>query len=141
MTTRAEFIAEARSWIDTPYHHQARVKGAGVDCVGLPLETARHFGLTDFSTEAYSTYPDGESLLALCRTHLSPIPKLAIAPGDVVLIRFQRNPHHLALVGDYLYGGLSLIHADSTLGRVVEHRLDEVWRRLIVAAFAVPGLY
>jgi len=59
----------------------------------------------------------------------------------VVLIRFQRNPHHLALVGDYLYGGLSLIHADSTLGRVVEHRLDEVWRRLIVAAFAVPGLY
>jgi len=29
---RAAVVAEARRWIGTPYHHQADVLGAGVDC-------------------------------------------------------------------------------------------------------------
>jgi cell wall-associated NlpC family hydrolase len=29
---RATVVAEARSWIRTPYHNCADVKGAGVDC-------------------------------------------------------------------------------------------------------------
>jgi len=29
---RDKIIAEAKSWIRTPYHHEAGVKGAGVDC-------------------------------------------------------------------------------------------------------------
>ena len=28
-------IAEARSWIGTPYRHQASLKGVGCDCLGL----------------------------------------------------------------------------------------------------------
>jgi NlpC/P60 family putative phage cell wall peptidase len=28
-------VAKAREWIGTPYHHQASVKGAGCDCLGL----------------------------------------------------------------------------------------------------------
>jgi NlpC/P60 family putative phage cell wall peptidase len=28
-------VAEARSWIGTPYHHQASLKGVGCDCIGL----------------------------------------------------------------------------------------------------------
>lgn len=27
--------AEARSWLGTPYHHHARVKGVGVDCAQI----------------------------------------------------------------------------------------------------------
>lgn len=29
---RAAVVAEARTWLGTPYHHEACVKGAGVDC-------------------------------------------------------------------------------------------------------------
>ena len=28
-------VAAARGWIGTPYQHQASVKGAGSDCLGL----------------------------------------------------------------------------------------------------------
>ena len=28
-------VAEARSWIGTPYQHQASLKGVGCDCLGL----------------------------------------------------------------------------------------------------------
>lgn len=35
MVTRAEVVSEARSWIDTPYHKNGRVKGAGCDCATL----------------------------------------------------------------------------------------------------------
>ena len=33
--SRAEIVAEARSWIGTPYRHQASLRGAGADCLGL----------------------------------------------------------------------------------------------------------
>jgi len=33
--TRAAVVAEARSWIGTPYRHQASCKGVGCDCLGL----------------------------------------------------------------------------------------------------------
>ena len=32
----ARVVAEARSWIGTPYVHQAARKGAGTDCLGAP---------------------------------------------------------------------------------------------------------
>ncbi len=34
-TTPDEIIAEARTWIDTPFRHAAEVKGAGADCAHL----------------------------------------------------------------------------------------------------------
>lgn len=35
MVTREAVIAAARSWLGTPYHHQASRKGVGCDCLGL----------------------------------------------------------------------------------------------------------
>ena len=32
---RSEALAEARTWLATPYRHQASVKGWGCDCLGL----------------------------------------------------------------------------------------------------------
>lgn len=32
---RAAIVAAARGWIGTPYRHQASLKGAGADCLGL----------------------------------------------------------------------------------------------------------
>ena len=33
--TRQEVVREAREWLGTPFHHQAREKGVGTDCGGL----------------------------------------------------------------------------------------------------------
>ena len=36
-TTRTDVVAAAREWLGTPFHHQARLRGVGVDCVGLVI--------------------------------------------------------------------------------------------------------
>ena len=33
--TRDDVVAVARTWLGTPYHHQASLKGVGTDCLGL----------------------------------------------------------------------------------------------------------
>ena len=32
---RQDIIAEAQSWLGTPYRHQASLEGVGADCLGL----------------------------------------------------------------------------------------------------------
>jgi len=42
---RAKIIEEAKTWLGTPWHHEARVKGAGVDCGMLILAVYEKLGL------------------------------------------------------------------------------------------------
>ncbi|MDO6044547.1 hypothetical protein Q4P48_08410 [Neisseria gonorrhoeae] len=42
---RARIVEEARSWLGTPYHHHAMVKGAGVDCAMLLVAVYGAVGL------------------------------------------------------------------------------------------------
>ena len=72
------------------------------------------------------------------------IDKGAVAPGDVIVIRFDADPQHLSIVADYAHGGLSMIHAldrpGHERGKVLEHRLPPHYVRRIVAAYALPGV-
>ncbi len=43
--TREDVLIEAQDWLGTPYHHAARVKGAGVDCLMLLLEVYGRAGV------------------------------------------------------------------------------------------------
>ena len=43
---REAVVTEAASWIGTPFHHAARVKGAGVDCLMLLAEVYERAGVT-----------------------------------------------------------------------------------------------
>ena len=142
MTTRADVVAAARAWTDTPFHHQARLKGVGVDCVGLVIGVARELGLIapDFDVTAYPRVPDGTCLMALAATHMTPIDRAAMQPGDVVVVSFDRDPQHLGILGDYRHGGFSIIHAAGLTGRVIETRLMFTEQMKFVAAFALPGI-
>jgi len=42
---RKSIVEEAKQWLGTPWHHEARVKGAGVDCGMLILEIYERIGL------------------------------------------------------------------------------------------------
>ncbi len=41
--TPDDVIAEARTWLGTPWHHQASVKGVGCDCIGFVRGVAEKF--------------------------------------------------------------------------------------------------
>lgn len=45
MTQREAVVVAARSWLGTPYHHHARVKGKGVDCGMLIIAAFYEAGL------------------------------------------------------------------------------------------------
>ena len=143
--TRAAVVAEARSWLGTPWQHQARAKGVGVDCGGLVIGIARALGLVPEAMDigGYARQPDGESLLAHCDAWMQRL-QGAPQPGDVLVMRFDTRPQHVAVVADYAHGGLSIVHAldhaDRRRARVVEHRLDAAARARIVAAYALPGV-
>ena len=51
MATGLDVVRMARTWLGTPYHHQGRVKGAGVDCGGLVIGVAR-FLMIGFGAES-----------------------------------------------------------------------------------------
>ena len=48
MVSRIKAVREARTWLDTPFHHQASVKGAGCDCIGLIKGVGVTLGLVDY---------------------------------------------------------------------------------------------
>lgn len=143
MTTRADVVAQARLWIGTPFHHQARLRGVGADCDGIVIGVSRDLGLVapDFDVPPYSRTPDGVSLMAHCTEHMRKLSSdEAMQPGHVVVVDFASHPHHMGIVADYRNGGLSMIHASSRSGRVEEVRLMFHDRMRFVAAFALPGV-
>lgn len=143
MTPRADVVACARTWIETPYQHQARLKGVGVDCAGLIIGVARELGIVtaDFDVQGYARQPDGSSLLQWCEQSMFRIERPAMQPGDVVVVAFDAAPGHMGIVGDYLHGGLSIIHAlGITAKRVIETRLMISPAMRFVRAYRMPGV-
>lgn len=135
--TGAEIVTEARSWLGTRFHHQGRLKGVGCDCAGLVVGVAQALGLSDFDKTDYSRLPDGDMLRAVCDANMTGIALADVAPGDVLLFKFDQFPQHLAIVGEHPSGGLSIIHAYAPAHKVVEVRLDEGWVSRIVAAYRI----
>lgn len=140
--TRAEIVDAARSWIGTPYRHQASRKLVGADCLGLLRGVWREF--FDGEPEPVPPYsPDWaealqqDTLLEAARRHLHEIPIGAAGPGDVFLFRMGLG--HPAKHCAFVAGRDRIIHA--YWGRAVcETRLVPWWRQRIAAAFQFPGL-
>lgn len=137
MTTRADIVAAARSYLGVRWHHQGRSL-AGLDCIGLVIAVAHDLGLSDYDINGYARIPDGRTLRATMAQQMDVLKREPL-PGDVLLFAFQRNPLHTAIVTD-APSGLGMIHAFANKRMVVEHRLDDVWRSRIVCAFGYRGV-
>lgn len=137
--TAAAAVPAARAWLGTPWRHQARLQGVGVDCVGLLIGVARQLGVLPpaWDITGYARLPDGVALMRHLRGLLQEVPQADLRPGDVVCIAFDQHPQHVGLVGDYLHGGPSIIHAINGRG-VVETRLMFSRGMRFVAGFALP---
>lgn len=141
MVTRADVVREARSWKETPFHHQGRMKGVGVDCVGVVIKVAQDLGLTTFDADGYGTIPNGRHLRQGCTDNMDPIPTDEIRPGDVLLMRWERFPQHLAVVTEgHGVRGLGVVHSYSQIGKCIEHGLSQDWLDRVVQAYRLRGL-
>lgn len=146
--TRSDVIAEARLWVGTPYLHQAHARGIGCDCAGLVGGVAVALGLvapdwweTEFAPHVgYARQPLGDGLLRVLDAFMRSLHPDDAQAGDVVVMRFRRDPQHLGIVVPHR-GGAGMVHALNQGPRaVVEHRIDERWSGRITHAYALPGV-
>lgn len=135
-------IAEARLWIGTPYCHQASVRGAGTDCLGLLRGIWRAvIGPEPQAVPAYtadwSEAGAREDLRAACERWLLP-QSGPLAAGDVLLFQMRRGAvaKHLGICSAP-DGAPCFIHAYTGHG-VVESPLSDAWARRIVGRYRFP---
>lgn len=140
--TRDEIVASARSWLGTPYHHQASVKGAGTDCLGLVRGVYRE--VTGREAEAPPPYSrdwaeasGAETMLEAARRHLVEVPRDRAGAGDVIIFRLR--PGCVAKHAAILTGADRMIHAQEGVP-VCEVHLGPWWCRRIAAVFQFPNL-
>ncbi len=144
---RRQIVAEALSWSGTRYHHQARNKGVGVDCVGLPIGIARALSLVapDFDITGYPRTPDGVTLIALCDEYMAGRVELVdMQVGDVLVQKFTADgpPQHMGIVVPHR-NGLALLHSFGMVdgkGKVIKQRLDSTAIDRTVAIYRLPGV-
>jgi cell wall-associated NlpC family hydrolase len=133
-------VQAARNYLGVPFAHQGRA-AFGMDCAGLLVLAEFDCGRVLRDVAAYGKTPWKDGLeAALVDNYGAPVTG-PIVPGDKLLMRFRREPQHIAIATDYFLGGLGIIHTRSDLargiqrGRVVEHRLDERWASYIVRVY------
>jgi len=138
-----EIVDIARGWIGTPYLHQASVKGAGCDCLGLIRGVWRsHLGAEPEVPPAYSydwSEATGKEILwQAALRNLCPVSAEDARVGDVLLFRMTETAvaKHLGILSRPAPAP-HFIHAYSGHG-VVETALGSAWARRIVARFRFP---
>ena len=138
----ASVIREARTWVGTPYRHQADRKGVGCDCLGLVRGVWR--GLYGFDLELPDAYAADwaeaggeERLLAGARRNFRAKDLSDARPGDLLLFRWR--PHLPAKHAAIVTAPDRMVHAHDGAA-VAEVALAPWWRRRIAYAFRFPGV-
>ena len=120
---RAAVVTEAISWLKTPYHHMARVKGAGTDCLMLLAEVYESCGVIPHQEIGF--YPPDWNLHRSAELYLNGFFQLAKEiespplPVDVALFKFGRCFAHGAIVIEWprlihSWVGVGVMYGDAT---------------------------
>lgn len=127
---RQQVIKEALSWLKTPYHDEARVKGAGVDCGMLILQVFENCGLLEhvdvphYAPDFY-LHRSEEQYLGWVERYCKKVQRDPL-PGDIILCKYGRCISHGGIVVEWP----QIIHAykraravildDATKGELAE---------------------
>ena len=113
-----KIIAEAYSWLGTPYHPHARVKGSGVDCATFLLEV---YGITEdigyYSPERHF-HSSEEQYLGWLKKFGREVKKPKA--GDVAVFKIGRCFSHGSIVVD----DKTIIHSHIGQGVVLANIAD-----------------
>ena len=102
MNQRQRVVAEAKTWLRTPYHHMGRIKGGGTDCLMLLAEVYEAAGVirhvdVPFYPPDWNLHRDAERYIQGLMRYAHEIggpPR----SGDVAVFRFGRCFAHGAIV-------------------------------------------
>ena len=119
-----KIVELARECLDTPYVHQGRHNGVGLDCAGLnlPYNDMKGYPRTPYQGMLKKAL-DKEPSLEKIYTY---------EEGCILLLRITKDPQHLAI-----YTGDTIIHSYLTAEKVTEHNFSDSWRRKVVAIYKV----
>ena len=134
--TGAAVVRAARSFLGVKYRHQGRSR-EGVDCIGLPVCVRAELGLPPMDATGYAKRTVDSEMLDFCRANMVPVDRASLQPGDL-LVQMTGQLRHIAIVGDYPGGDLSIIHAHLPNKKVVECRLDDVFMKTVRGCFRFP---
>ena len=101
--SRSDVVAQALSWLRTPYHHRGTIKGVGADCAQFPMQVYAACGvIAPFDT---GDYPPDWHLHRSEERYLCYVNRLArqidiadVQPADFVVFRVGRCFSHGAIV-------------------------------------------
>lgn len=101
---RQQILDEARTWLRTPWHHMARVKGAGVDCAQFLIGVYSAVGIVEsFDTGHYPhdwmLHKEEERFLSFLQQYGREV--AAPQPGDAVVYKIGHCFSHGGIVVDW----------------------------------------
>ena len=135
---RLAVVQEALTWLHTPYAHQGRIRGAGVDC-GQFLELVFE-GAGVIPSTPIEAYPHDWHLHRSEERYLETVERVAHQvdraplPGDIVLYRFDLAISHGAIVVEWP----TIIHAYIRQGVILdEGERNHVLRNAQVGIWSV----
>lgn len=148
--TPADIIAEARTWIGTPWHQHGNLRGIGANCAAMHLALAQMLGITVEALPAEY----GQVLLAPdwhLHTkrewfreafehggHVRAVPVSEMRPADILLFGFGGNPCSHAGILTAITPALTMLHIDFKR-QITEESLGG-WRRRLRAALRLRYL-
>lgn len=145
--TRERWLRTVLPFEGTPYVHQGRLPGVGMDCPAPTIVGAWECGLKprSFDVTGYPAEPDGSTLQRYCGEHMQPIGWADVQAGDVVLTAWAREglrPRHLGVLVDATPGRMYWLQAENRRYRcVIVTRLHFGTDGMqLVQAYRVPGL-
>ncbi|MCC6489139.1 MAG: peptidase P60 [Candidatus Hydrogenedentes bacterium] len=147
MIRRSDIVEQARAWIGTRYKHQGRVRGVGVDCIGLVGGVALAVGVPNARAWAdardlhtYARTPDPTLLLGGCAQFFERTP--APREGDVLLFSLQGEPRHFAIITETRDGKPHrIVHAYALMAvRGVCEQSLPIARAHVLAAYSYKGV-
>lgn len=140
-----DIIAKAHDWIGTKFKHQGRIKktvndSGGCDCLGLimglEIKTKNNLSLNLYDQTNYPKFTSSNILLDKLNLLLEPIKLDDIKAGNIILIKINNWPQHLAIIVD-VEPEITIIHSYAQARRVVKQYLPKEWKSNIVGVYQV----
>lgn len=139
MLSQTHVVKEALTWLSTPYHHQGRVKGVGVDCGMLLCEVYHACGLVPYIDPR--PYPADWHLHQMEQKYLAWVKQYCDEvqepqPGDIVLYHFGKCVSHAGIV----IAWPQIIHAYIKQGVILSDGSKGSLARRIAGFYRIKGL-
>jgi cell wall-associated NlpC family hydrolase len=135
-------VLEALSWLGTPYHHCADLKGQGVDCAMILVRVFNKAGLIpNIDPRPYSPmwhlHRSEEKYLSWLDDYATTAPKdYAPRPGDVLAWKVGRTYSHAGIV----VTDQTFLHALVNVGVIETNLLGNEWAERPRLTYVLKGI-